>query len=330
MKSGLTQDSEGEIIDYNKVDTALRSIGISIKDAQGQFRDFDDVIFELSEAWGGLDKNTQRYIATIMAGNRQQSRFIALVDNYERLKEVQAAADNSEDAGLLQYAKTLDSLETKMNNIKTSFQQFYMSIFNGEDFKNILDIINNVIKSLNRIGPLLGSLNVLNLINQIKMVGQLLINSFSNGLSKVQKSRREWQDAFTGGWESAGDKIGQKIASGINKYIDPTIQQIKTKLDSLSIEPTKAAQAISLGANTNRGSQSMAYVSAMQHYNNIAAGIENNPNASVADQKFAEEIRRAGQIFHDQTKEGAQEFALKVIDAAEKARNKAIDRRAHV
>ena len=67
MKSGLSQDSEGEIIDYNKTDAALRSIGISIKDAQGQFRDFDDVIFELSEAWDGLDKNTQRYIATVMA-----------------------------------------------------------------------------------------------------------------------------------------------------------------------------------------------------------------------------------------------------------------------
>ena len=70
MKTGLTVDSEGEEIDYNKVDTALKSIGISIKDAQGQFRDFDDVIFELSKSWDTLDKNTQRYIATIMAGNR--------------------------------------------------------------------------------------------------------------------------------------------------------------------------------------------------------------------------------------------------------------------
>lgn len=70
MKVGLTVDSEGEEIDYNKVDTALKSVGISIKDAQGQFRDFDEVIFELSEKWESLDKNTQRYIATIMAGNR--------------------------------------------------------------------------------------------------------------------------------------------------------------------------------------------------------------------------------------------------------------------
>ena len=70
MKVGLTVDSEGEEIDYNKVDTALKSIGISLKDAKGQFRDFDDVIVELANKWDGLDKNTQRYIATIMAGNR--------------------------------------------------------------------------------------------------------------------------------------------------------------------------------------------------------------------------------------------------------------------
>ena len=168
MKQGLTQDSDGEIIDYNKTDAALRSIGISLKDAQGQFRDFDDVIFELSAKWDSLDKNTQRYIATIMAGNRQQSRFIALVDNWERLEEVTGAAQDSEDAGLLQYAKTLDSLDTKLNNLKTSFQSFYMSIFNGEFFKGFIDIITNVVDNLSKVGPLLGSINLLQLINQIK------------------------------------------------------------------------------------------------------------------------------------------------------------------
>jgi len=56
-----------------------------------------------------------------MAGNRQQSRFIALVDNWERLDEVTGIAQNSEDAGLLQYAKTLDSFDAKLNKLKNSF-----------------------------------------------------------------------------------------------------------------------------------------------------------------------------------------------------------------
>lgn len=215
MKQGLTQDSDGEIIDYNKTDAALRSVGISIKDAQGQFRDFDDVIFELSEKWDSLDKNTQRYIATIMAGNRQQSRFIALVDNWERLDEVVNSAQDSEDAGLLQYAKTLDSLESKINNLKTNFQQFYMSIFNGWFFKGAVDVINNFVQSLSRVGPVLGAINLLQLINQIKLVGQLLINTFSKSISKVHNANKEWQNAFTGGWTPVGEKIADALATAI-------------------------------------------------------------------------------------------------------------------
>ena len=42
-------DSEGEEMSLNKVDTALQSVGISIHDAAGQFRDFDDVIMEITK-----------------------------------------------------------------------------------------------------------------------------------------------------------------------------------------------------------------------------------------------------------------------------------------
>ena len=63
-------DSEGEEMSLNRVDAALKTIGITIQDVNGQFRDFDDVILELGEKWNTLDKNSQRYIATLMAGNR--------------------------------------------------------------------------------------------------------------------------------------------------------------------------------------------------------------------------------------------------------------------
>lgn len=61
---------EGEIASFNKTEEALNTVGISMKDASLQLKDFDDVVFELSEKWDTLDRNTQRYIATVMAGNR--------------------------------------------------------------------------------------------------------------------------------------------------------------------------------------------------------------------------------------------------------------------
>jgi TP901 family phage tail tape measure protein len=61
---------EGEMVDANKIETALRSVGVALRDSSGQFRELDDVFLDLAQKWDSLDKNTQRYIATIAAGSR--------------------------------------------------------------------------------------------------------------------------------------------------------------------------------------------------------------------------------------------------------------------
>jgi len=83
---------DGEIVDANKIETALRSVGVALRDSSGQFRDLDDVFMELARKWNTLDTNTQRYIATIAAGSRQQSRFIAMMSDYSRTQELVTSA----------------------------------------------------------------------------------------------------------------------------------------------------------------------------------------------------------------------------------------------
>ena len=150
-------DSEGQEISLNKVDKALQSVGISIQDANHQFRDFDDVITELAGKWDTIDKNTQRYIATIMAGNRQQSRFLALVSNGERLAELSEAAANSEDAATLQVLKTMDSIEAKSQQLKTSLQSLYTSTGIQNLFKGFLDIGNQIVKTFTQMPTVFGA-----------------------------------------------------------------------------------------------------------------------------------------------------------------------------
>ena len=74
-----TAESAFDDLDYNKVDTALKSVGISIKDSSGQFRDLDEVFLELSGKFQSLDRNTQRYISTIAAGSRLSANRLPLV-----------------------------------------------------------------------------------------------------------------------------------------------------------------------------------------------------------------------------------------------------------
>ena len=94
---------DGEIVDANKIETALRTVGIALRDTQGQFRSLDDVFIELSGKWDTLDTNTQRYIATVAAGSRQQSRFIAMMANNARTTELLSEANNSAGASNEQF-----------------------------------------------------------------------------------------------------------------------------------------------------------------------------------------------------------------------------------
>ena len=70
MKAGLSQDENGEFLDASKVETALKSVGVALRNSQGQFRDLDQVIIELGSKWSSLDSATKRYLGTIIAGNR--------------------------------------------------------------------------------------------------------------------------------------------------------------------------------------------------------------------------------------------------------------------
>ena len=72
------EEIDGEVVDANKIEAALRSVGVALRDTTGQFRDLDDVFLELSSKWNTLDKNQQRYIATVAAGSRLNANRLQL------------------------------------------------------------------------------------------------------------------------------------------------------------------------------------------------------------------------------------------------------------
>lgn len=146
-----TSDSEFSDLDYNKVDKALKSVGVSLKDANGQFRDLDQVFLELSGKWESLDRNTQRYVATIAAGSRQQSRFIAMMDNYDRTVELMDLAADAEGKADEQFAKYADTMEYKLNQLNTKWEEFRVQALNSDFFKGLTDGLSNFLNRLQNI-----------------------------------------------------------------------------------------------------------------------------------------------------------------------------------
>lgn len=189
---GEIGEVDGEVIDANKIETALRTVGVSLRDASGQFRALDDVFLELAGKWDGLDKNTQRYIATIAAGSRQQSRFIAMMSDYGRTQELVAAANDSAGASNQQFEKTMDSLDAKMNKLTNSWHEFTMGIFESDLLKGGVDILTKLVDILNEgtsaVGGLFSSFSKVALIYTFFKIASSVFQKISVKASQTFKN----------------------------------------------------------------------------------------------------------------------------------------------
>lgn len=213
---------DGEQVDANKIETALRSVGVALRDSNGEFRKLDDVFLDLAKRWDSLTVNQQRYVATMAAGSRQQSRFIAMMSNYDRTVELVNAAYNSAGSSQEQFEKTTESLESKINRLHNAWQEFTMNLSNSAIIKGAVDLLTGF----------------LNIINKIITVGDTMNNSvasFALTLGVVIKTFTSLGKAY--------DKYGDKVFNGIRSITGATkIENVVENVKKGTEQGTVAAQ----------------------------------------------------------------------------------------
>ena len=257
MKQDPTKlvDSEGVAMDANKVDKALKTIGVQLMNTKGEFRDLDDVFLDIASKWDSLSQGQQRYIATIAAGSRQQSRFIAMMSDYERTMELVDAANNSAGASQRQFEKTLDSMEAKLNKLKNAWEQFTMGLMNNQILKFGVDALTKGFTIINKFIDILGRIppkpfegitkSVLTLVTTLGMLqlGKRGSRGLVQGAFGWWKEGKSFTKSFAEGWAGPegtkavvkDSKYGDAIrASIISAKIPQTIQGEFVKGEALA------------------------------------------------------------------------------------------------
>lgn len=223
-------DSEFDDLDLNKVDKALKSVGVQLKDENLQFRDLDQVLLELSGKWSSLDRNTQRYIATIAAGSRQQSRFLALMDGYDRTVELMETAAEAEGKADQQFAKYADTVEYRLKQLQTKWEEFKVSITNSDLWKGMLTTASNLLDRLNNVdtkrlvvggvmGVYIGKKLIDALTSQIASSAQTVSNAFNSVTKKIADDFYKRSGALGNSiTEGLINSLKAKIGNAINTF----------------------------------------------------------------------------------------------------------------
>jgi len=134
----------------NRVEKALKSVGVTLRDSTGQFRNLEDVLIDVGNKWSTLTSIEQAYIATALAGTRQQPRLLAIFNDFERTKElIQISADATGELAFQHY-EYMQGMEASMTNLKTAWQTFIMALTDSEVVIGIVKTLTYVIEQLAR------------------------------------------------------------------------------------------------------------------------------------------------------------------------------------
>lgn len=139
-------DDDGKSI--NDTETALGRIGIKIRDAKDQFRDFDDVLKEFMTKIKNNELSQVDILAGVqaLAGTRNKQTLLAIINNMDRLNELQQEIGESTGIAKQKFDEFYNnSLEAKTNDLKRATQDFYSDLVNSDDLKKGIELLTKLI-----------------------------------------------------------------------------------------------------------------------------------------------------------------------------------------
>lgn len=132
---------------YNKrvtirsdVETVLDGLGIKLRSANNQFRDFDEVLAEVAGKWNTYSNVQQRAIANAFGLTRQQEKFLVLMENFPDALGFAETATNSAGTANQKYEAVLSSVEAAQNSFTASFEQFSAAFLDSDLVAGVIGI----------------------------------------------------------------------------------------------------------------------------------------------------------------------------------------------
>jgi TP901 family phage tail tape measure protein len=225
----------GETLDdgtnLNKYSSALQAVGIDIKTANGELKDMDVILDEMGEKWDTLHRDEKMALAQTVAGVRQYTQLISLMDNYDAFKENVSAAQNSEGTLDQQSEIYAQSWEAARDRVRASLEGIYDKLLDDQFFIGFLNVLDKIIDGVSGLVDGLGGLG-----GVLTMVGAILIKVFQKDLTesvdramynimmKTEKGRQQiketreeanaaLKDMYSSSATPSGDMVGQAYAS---------------------------------------------------------------------------------------------------------------------
>lgn len=190
-------------------DVFERYFGVKLFDAEGNMRDFSDVIDEARVAWAGFNDETKATVANKIGGLRGSTAWFALmdstVDDVNYVRDAINSADEGQGAAVEMAGILLDNLEGDLELLNSAYNN--LKILISDEFK---EPFRQFIQSITQgIGEVTAAFQEGGLLGVFINISDWIINGITNALTNKDVTGEQAQEFG----RALGDFVGRTLSN---------------------------------------------------------------------------------------------------------------------
>lgn len=296
-------------VTLNKYSEALKTVGVNILDSNKELKDMDTILDELGAKWNTIGENQQVALAETVAGVRQYTQFMSLMNNYDKISTNEGIA-NAADGTLQQQADTYaESWDGAQKRVQASLESIYNDMIPDDFLIKMTNGLADVIQVIDSLIDSFGGLpNILMLISSIILTkfAPNIAQGIDLGIEKINIFYDKVSN-FTSSWNNVGQGIKNFFSSSF-KGATKAGEEFKNTCDEIvnaennmteqykiyethfkqgsSLAERQVAEAMHLVGENNKLSASQKMeVENLHQINNISSLIAKNKKLMTEEQQ---------------------------------------------
>lgn len=149
---GMDDEGETSLELMAQMEVLFSKLGLSVYKTDGSLKNTYEILKDLAPVYKEATAAEKAYITETIAGKYQAQNAAAILNNFETALAATETALNSEGSALNENAKYIDSIEGKVNNLKSAFEELSQTLISSDFIKSVVDLGTTLLRIANSDG----------------------------------------------------------------------------------------------------------------------------------------------------------------------------------
>lgn len=146
---GMDDEGEKSLELMAQMEGLFGKLGKTVYNTDGSLKNTYDLLGELADVYPTLTAAEKAYVTETIAGKYQAQNAAAILSNWKTAIDATATALDSQGSAMNENSKYLDSIEGKMANFNSAFEQLSQSFISSDFIKGVVDFGTAILKVAN-------------------------------------------------------------------------------------------------------------------------------------------------------------------------------------